>query len=359
MGPTNEHSSARARTLPAALVAPVMLLPLLDGGGIVPILIAAGVSLAIGVPAAQMQWRSASRPASPPALAEALGSGIEVSSLLWLGVLLSHAFALGLWSPGAAPWVMSLVCARALAPDRYPAAFAALGLASLAVLCVSALVGLEAASPWTLLEPRWEPWQTYAGPSALVGLLSAGVGTGLWSSFVRRPPGERHAPWAVAGASILAALALVVERAVRFEQGLGEELPPPVHVQIATALLFASSVGPTLARERTRPWARLGRAAVVAGIALLLAGPAAGARPAVASVIVPLLALFPLLSSSVRAERGERILLVSISGALLVSVGVSWPGLPLSSLDALILGAIVVGSFWVVATRSVLAGRAT
>jgi hypothetical protein len=360
MGRTSsEHRVATFRTLAVGMVAPPLLLPLLEQGGLAPVAIAAVSALLVGAPAAVVAWKVSEAPLAPAPLRAAVGSAGELAACLWAACGVAAALGEG---PGWLPWVLvPLVWGAGALLSRLPRALAL--VAGLSVVGLLAVAGraLVADAPWTLLEPHWDGWTRYAGPAALAGALLSGLGLGAWTQGVRRPPGERHAPWAAAGLGLLAALALLVERSARYETGLGALSAPGPLVTVLLLGLLSAGIGAWLTREVALKAPRLPLVPALLGmlLTLLLAGPAAGALPLVASALVPMLVLCELLSCAVRSGGADRVLL-GIAALLVVSATtLGWPGLPARILDAALLGGFVVGTFWFVATRSVLARRST
>jgi hypothetical protein len=360
MGRTSsEHRVATFRTLAVGLVAPPLLLPLLEQGGLAPVAIAAVSALLVGAPAAVVAWRVSEVQVEPAPVRAAVGSAGELAACLWAAC--GVAAALGS-SSGWLHWLLiPLVWVAGALLSRLPRGLAL--TAGLSVVGLLAVAGraLGTDAPWTLLEPHWDGWTSYAGPSALVGALLSGLGLGTWTLGVRRPPGERHAPWSAAGLALLGALALVVERSARYEVGLGSPAPSGPLVTALLMGLLSAGIGAWLTREGAPKVTGLPSVPAVLGLllSLLLAGPAAGALPLVAGALVPMLVLCELLSCAVRSGGADRVLL-GIAALLVVSATtLGWPGLPVRVLDAALLGGFWVGAFWFVATRSVLARRST
>lgn len=359
MGNTSEHTIARARTLSAGLLAPVLLLPLLMQGGLAPVLLAATVALLAGAPAAGVEWRVASPVQGPAALRVAVESTRELASLLWASAVVAEAVAFELWPEPVGVWGAVVVWGLAIMLPRWPLLLGIAGGLSVMIVCALAAEGLWTASPWTLLDPRWERWESYGASAALCGLWMSGVGVGVWSVGGRRPPGERSAPWGAVGLALLFALALVVTRAVRYEETLGAASSSTPLAAGALTVLLAAGVGSLLVRgpARVSLSEQLTRAIVGMSLALVLFGPASAARPFVIYTIVPMLVLFSLLVSAAYSHNTDRIQML-FAGVLFTLMGVlGWPGMPAGTFDAAVLGLFFVGIFWFVATRSVLAWR--
>lgn len=354
--PRTEHRLATVRTMGLAVACTPLLLPLLRSAGLVPLLLAGGVAVVIGAPAAVAEWRTRSEPS--PALSAGLASIAEIGGLLVVASALASVahsgtsgvlLAIGAWLAGA------------LLADR-PAYAAVPALAGLGLLAVATGVDLVQAPPWTLLEPHWERTSAVIGPAASVGMLLACAGIGQWTLGPARPPGERHAPWGAVGLGLGLATLLVVDEAARYERALGvgggsHAIDVVLALALASATSAVSDRGGQTTELRRRPSSVLARAGIGLALSLALAGPAWPVRDLLLAVVLPAVGALGLGAAAARAEGGDRLALGAGAAVFTLALVASWPGVPGRAVDAVIVGAFVVAGFWLVATRAVLAGR--
>jgi hypothetical protein len=362
--PRSEHRLAKwdlwwggptVRSMGIALAVVPLLVPLLSRGGLAPIVVAAGVALLLGTPAAIAEWRTPLHGGPTPnaGLRAALSSTAEVTGVLLVSsalAALAHTGAVGvLLATGA--WIAGSLLTHRPGWAAAPALVGVLGIAAATGL------DLRLAPPWTLLEPHWEALPETIGAALVAGVLLAGAGTGQWALSGPRPPGDRFAPWAAVGLGLGAVTLLTLDAGARFEAALGDpELLGSLPVTLATALALVSATAAVAGRSGGPGIGRL-RVAVGLGVTLLLAGPAWEIRPWVTLGLVPLAAAFCLGAAAVRAAGADRVALGAAAAVLVGAAASAWPGLPDRTLDAVGVGAAVVAAFWFVATRSVLARR--
>ena len=353
--PRTEHGRVTLQSLGLAFAVPSLLLvPLLSRGGLAPIVVAAAVALLVGAPAALATWRTRSEPlpARPaaPVVTSAYTSVAELVGLLLVSAALASLSAEG----GAVGLLLAIVIWPASAAlARLPRWISVPAILGLAGLVGVAVVAAAASPPWTLLEPHWDAWRQYLGPAATAGVLLGGAGTGHWTIGPQRPPGDRHSPWAVVGAGILVATALVVELGARFERTLGV---PGAGLGVL-ALTGAGLVSTTATLALRSGLGTAPRMVAGLGLTLVLAGPAAGIRPWIGAVVVPLLAALLLAGIAWRATGPDRLFATVAAIVLAAGAVVAWPGVPEDTGDAVWIGLVGVAAFWFVATRTLLARR--
>jgi hypothetical protein len=368
--PRGARAERWATTLSGLGIAVPAALLSLDGlraGGLAPLLLTGGVALVIGAPAALAEWRSRGRPAaeepSPAvragtaAIAEVAGLSLAACALQTLAQAspAGLAAALLVWPVGA--WL-----ARRTGRAGIPV------LAALPGLAILAIGRSVAAPPWTLLEPHWTGWTTFAGPAAVGGVWLAGVGTGRWALGPARPPGANRSPFAAVGVGVAVALLLAVDRGARFEATLGAApafdgasgwMAALAAVSMAGALCWPAAARSLAASASDRRFSGWVRPAVGLLLTAALAGPGAHVVPWVTSAVLPALTLVGAGASGLASTGPDRTLGLLAAGVCAAAPGAGWPGMPEGLWDAMFVGGLVVVGFWFVATRSVLAREAT
>lgn len=354
-GPRSERGRVTLQSLGIAFAVPsLLLLPLLARGGLAPMVVAAASALLVGAPAALATWRTRSEPESVRAVPQALRTA-STSVAELVGLLLVAAALASLSDTGGAVGLLLAIVAwpASAALVRLPRWVAVPALIGLLGLVGAAVVEAASAPPWTLLEPHWDAWRQYLGPAATAGVLLGGAGTGHWTIGPRRPPGDRHSPWAVVGVGILVTTALVVELGSRYERTLGV----PGVGMAALALTGTGLVSTTATLALRSGLGTVPRTLAGLGLTCLLAGPAAGIRPWIGTAVVPLLAALLLAGIAWRASGPDRLVAAGAAAVLAAGAVIAWPGVPETTADAVWIGLVGVGGFWFVATRTLLARR--
>jgi hypothetical protein len=313
--------------------------------------VAAALALALGVPAARVEWRTFGG-------ADARGSGAvriaaegaaEVAGL----VLVAAALA-GAGSAGWLAFVAALAAwplAAALADRDWLAA--ACGAAALGLAALHALSTLTV-PPWTLLAPQWAEWRAWMPAALLGGAWLAAVGTGRWPQETGRAGRGREVPFATVGAAVLVLGALAVEHGAAYEASLAARGGSA----LVLALVGAGAAAEWVRRARPRAGARWHRPLAGAALTALLAGPAAGARDVVVLSAAPWLCATALGLAAVAAPAGpDRAVAAGTAALFAVAALASGAPVPAAMGDALWLGFGVAAAFWFVATRVLLARR--
>jgi hypothetical protein len=159
------------------------------------------------------------------------------------------------------------------------------------------------------------------------------------------------------GVGIALATALAVDRGSLYEASLGASTASPWTDALvgvaAVSLAGATAYSP---RSGGRRWVR-----PLAGFVATAVFAATGdhVQPWVWDAVGPAVTAALLAATAIRASGVDRT--AAGAGALVAgaAAALGWPGWPGRVLDAVLVGAMLVTGFWFVATRSVLARRAT
>ncbi|MCB9686938.1 MAG: hypothetical protein H6735_18005 [Alphaproteobacteria bacterium] len=321
---------------------------LLHVAGLAPLALAAVVAAFVGIPAAGAEWRGPSE--------EPVGVGIvrrSLAELAGLGLLASATASLAQPPPDAPP--ASSWGAVALALGVWPAG-AVLGRRPwLAIGILAAMVagaGIWAATsvsltpPWTLLEPHPEVWRRFAPRAVVLGALAAGAGLGPLATRTR-PPGQWRAPWATAGLTIAVATIVALAQGAVWESSLGAgSLALPAALVSLVLVAGAMALG-------------AGRGRLIAGLmaTLWLLGPGEGAAGFVLDTLVPMGAAASLALAAWGSRGADRWWTALGAGVLTAAVAAGGTPPPRAVGEGVAIGLLLVGAFWVVATRAVLARR--
>jgi hypothetical protein len=349
--PRAERLAAASSALGGSVAGALWLLPTLTRGGLAPVALAGAIALGVGGPAALAEWRTP--PEADPARRETATSLAELGGLVIAACALAslaHGSPLGLVAALLA-WPLGAVVAARPGWLGLPALLATVALAALAA------VRSAGAPPWTLLQPEWSGWPQFLAPALIGGLWLAGAGTGRWSLGATRPPGALRAPLASVGVGIALATALAVDRGSLYEASLGASTASPWTDALvgvaAVSLAGATAYSP---RSGGRRWVR-----PLAGFVATAVFAATGdhVQPWVWDAVGPAVTAALLAATAIRASGVDRT--AAGAGALVAgaAAALGWPGWPGRVLDAVLVGAMLVTGFWFVATRSVLARRAT
>lgn len=338
----------------AGLAAGWLLPTAVAQAGLAPVVVAAGIALAVGAPLAAAHaaapgrlegWPGElARTAAVVTVAAALGAALEgrVPTLLRLPIVLL-AWPLA--------WAAStrLPARPSPAIRRLPAAI--LGLFALATLIAVGVTGFTGPTgmPWSTLSPDWSV------PSAW---LPGAVTVGLAGAFALQPDGPgplgrglARRPWsAVGGAVLLLALGGLAWAAAAERTGEAPSVSWWIPLAAVPALLAVLGPG---GRDTPRP-----RQDAVLGFVLTgwFAAPGAAA-------VGPWFATgLPLAVAAVGASMSwsDPALETRLGGAALAILGASaavlgWPGLPEGALDGALAALPAVALAWVVGVRTLTA----
>lgn len=324
----------------------------LTEGGLAPFAVAGGIALCLGAPLASAERRVGAIPASTrlggwsarvlPPLADALATFMVAAVV---APLLTRLGGVGHVLAGLG-WLMAFVVARRVGG----------GLAGVLVLIAVSLAMGGAlphalASPWTVLEPRWERVGVWLPGAVVLGLLMAPVGIGQWALGPSLPPGEGRVAWATTGAALWVALATVWRRAAEYEAALGEPTPD---VLADLTLGFAALAGASAVVARRgggRDAITRATLGILATLWFTIAG--AGAAPFFLARALPG-GMGILLGVTARANRGPLRWSAAVAAIACLGAALFAPiALPDNVAGAGSVALTLVGIFWFVATRTV------
>lgn len=318
----------------------------LGHGGLAPVAVVALVGVTLGAPLAAIEWDSPGVSSLGgrrwPWLAPAVAAGTR----LWLILVVAAAIA-----PSLQGWPMQLAAVAVwLALPRVVVRFGdriAVGFAILAaaVLGLTAAISTVAASPWTLLDPRWDNLAVWGPGAVLAGFWLPALGA--WGE---RPalPGGRRAPWLSLGSGLAMLLLAALALGARFEAQLPVELP------LFTALAFAAGVSalaapiPNKADPLPTPWV---------GAAATLWFATAGA-PSLGAWWSSLCGVGPFAVAVALAFANQGFpRVIAAASALLIGgcVVAGWPGLPGGVSGAAGVALLAVAATWLVGTSALRA----
>lgn len=340
--------SLPALTGVASVLACSVSADLLLAGGLAPLAAAAVVAVFVGVPVARAEWRG---PVDEGAGARVVRRSL--AELAGLGLLATAAATLPLPSEPAVPGASWAAVAVALGAwpagavlGRRPRLAAAVVATVVIGAAAWAAAALRTSPPWTLLEPHLEAARRFAPRAVVLGALAAGAGLGPFATRTR-PPGQWRAPWVAAGLTLAVATLVSVAQGATWEASLGTA-SPVVHPALAAVALVAGTMA-----------SGGGRGRLVGGLLATawLLGPGAAARPFVLDALVPLCAAGSLALAA-RATAGAERLWTGLGAVVLAGAALAGgPPAPEALGQAVAVGLLLVGAFWVVATRAVLAQR--
>lgn len=323
----------------------------LSRGGLAPIAVSVVVAVFFGLPLATTEWRAGRLPGRAAV-------GVRVLADLW---------SLFLVAAIAAPWVREAGArGQIVAAGLWLSAALAVRLSrSLVVPLVAGAVWLGAlasaaavagdAPPWTLLEPHWSTWRDWLPAAIAGGFLLSAAGWGQWGGLSGPAPGRGQLPWAVAGAALLAAVALALRLAVGFEQHAGS-----VGLDLGARLVAVGAVVAAGSAVLGREDVRGGEVLHATGgllATLWFAGPAHEVLPLWWGSLLPLGPALVATLLAVRAEGSARAVAAVAALVLLAAAVAGWPGLPQQAAGAAAAAGTVVIAVWVAGTRAVM-GRA-
>ncbi len=301
--------------LASTVVVSLVIAPSYAAGGLAGLAIAALVAGFIGIPLATLEGNT-----PVPERVRAIGP-------LVLAVFAAAIAGSELARGGTATVLTATAVALGIAGGWRRRTSWTLGFVGLALLAggIDLLVDLRA--PWTLLEPRWADWKSFAPRSVAIGLALGGAGFGLWRPDAR-VPGVQRAPWLTGGVALGALLLGAVGAGVAFEASTSRG--------VWTGLLAGAPALWAVSGDKPKiPW--------VFGLATLLFW--WGGPPLVEwwwSSLFPLGTLvsgFVLAANTRGAARAVGGLAAVLGGASLV---VGWNGIPAAAAAA---GAVVVVIF--------------
>lgn len=332
-----EHSPTGRGVLAVAFGVSALLATvpaLLPTAGLAAPVVAVGAALGLGVPTALALW-NADAPDDDPAwtvvwrsaavvtAAAAVAPALQLTASAWLGsaLLLGLAFALGR-APG---WLA--------------------GLAVLASLAVSATMFAPAATPWSLLTPRWSTWEDWVPAAVRCGLLAGLVLPGFWSLRRHKGLGATQLPWVAPGVGAWVLVATSLGLGLAYEGG-GDA------AWLATAVGLPLGLLAVLSLRGLDPDASLARSDALAGTGFLLwfAGPGAAAVSWWWATLLPVLLAASLLRAAWRDV--ARPLTAGSAAVLLLTAGISFPGVPEELAPATLSALAIVAFIWFAGTRA-------
>ena len=301
-------------------------------GGLAAIWLLALVAALIGLPLGA----AAARPLPPTRLGVTAGALTTfVLTLTASAALAAALLPLGVWAWALAPlpWLVAAGLGRSTASAAL-AAIAALALVGAGIGASIQPIG------WTLLEPTWSAWPSWAGPAAMSGLLAALVGLG--GGAIGIPPRRRAIGLALSLAAILG-VALIWAGA--YERDLSLTVAG-VGAAVPLGLALAAPLFVGLRGDLPRHHAALGAVATAAWLGPGQAGLGvwwAALLPLSLAVVLALRA--PLASGTARW---------ALAAGALVAIGIAaigWPALPPFG-ASLVVGLRPAAAVWVVGTRT-------
>ncbi|MCB9681605.1 MAG: hypothetical protein H6733_09060 [Alphaproteobacteria bacterium] len=339
--------------LPASAVllatSAALALPLVQGGGLAPLCIAAAVGAAVGVPVARVEATAAPvLRGSAAVTARTVGqAALAAAAVATIGRVLPDFSGAAIGVAGLG-WVLS---GRAVVAHRLAVA------AVVVAMLVSWLLPLSGGlvQPWPLLEPVWSTWAGWTPDAATLGLLLPLAGTGVWAHDVRRLAPRAEAPIRAAGIALALALATALGAGLAYTHAVLATPDAPALGAVGLGLgaagagvgaLLVASTRPATGAPTTpvaaSPWHGVG---VIAWTAwFTVAGPVAAAW--IWQAVVPVALAGRFTDLAVRTQGSARLAAVVAALVALVAAVAGAPSIPDDATAAGLAAVTLVALLW-------------